>query len=769
MLEILWTRLFSVSTWYYFAFFAISVTMFGLTAGAIAVFLWGHHFQEANLSKRMAGLAMVMGLAVDLALLTYLSIPFHPRLSGVGIFSTLLIYLAIAAPFFISGIIICLCLTRFPGKLNTLYGADLAGAALGAFLVFPVLNNLDGPTAVFLAGALAAAAGICFAKAAGSRLHYRRSATAFFLLTLVMMGNLFYRPVRVEWVKNRHSQPMEEAWNAFSRIAVVGFRWTEQPYNWGISNAYRAKEPIGEIEIDIDGVSGTVMTKNDGRLEALEHLKYDVTAIAHHVRKNTDVFVIGVGGGRDILTAKVFGQASVTGAEINDKILKFVNGEYGDFTGHLDRMPGVTVINDDARSVLAGTKKTFGIIQASCIATWSATSAGAFTLAENSLYTVEAWKIFWDRLNPDGILSFNRWYEPGYPAQLLRLAALAGATLKKEGVRNPQAHVAVIKSMGTRTQPPAGTILVSKRPFDKEDLRNLRAAAKKLEFEIVQEPELAKTELFRDMMANADNPAYYESLPLDLSPPTDNRPYFFQMLRLKDVFGNWRDRFVEQAFNFEAALMLVVLLGLSVLLGSALIAAPLLLRSKTTPLSFSEGWPPLVFFASIGFGYILIETAQLQRLVIFLGHPVYSTTVVLFALLLASGLGAMVWKKISVLPAIILVTLVALTIGVQPAALRSFEHMGVAARILAALGFLIPLGFVMGMLFPTGMKLALARWPAHAPWFWAINGAGSVIASVLSVCLAMGWGFDAAMKAGGLCYILAGAALHFMRKQPVPN
>ncbi|TAN60278.1 hypothetical protein EPN18_08905, partial [bacterium] len=300
MLEILLTRVFSVATWYYFAFFAISVAMFGLTVGAIFVYKRADLFTPEKLGERMALFALLFAVSVDIALFIFLSVPFYPRLTGLGVFSTAFIYLVIAFPFACAGVVVCLCLTRYPEKTSLFYAADLVGAGVGAFMVFPVLNAMDAPTAVFLVGAVAALSAVFFASDCVNTKLKKASSAAFILLSLLMAINFVYQPVRVEWVKASFNVPEFELWNSFSRIAVYPTRIVKTPYSWGLSSAYKADNPIIEKMIDIDGVSETVMTYYDGNPKSVEHLKYDVTHIAHYLRDNAKVFIIGVGGGRDI-------------------------------------------------------------------------------------------------------------------------------------------------------------------------------------------------------------------------------------------------------------------------------------------------------------------------------------------------------------------------------------------------------------------------------------------------------------------------------------
>ncbi len=773
-LEILLTRIFSVATWYYFAFFAISVAMFGFTVGALAVYLFKDYFSNEKLYERLTLFALLFAVAVDLSLVIFLSIPFYPRLTGIGVISTVIAYLAIAAPFICAGVVVCLCLTRFPGKVGLLYGADLVGAAIGAFMVFPLLNAMDAPSAIFLVGAVSAIGAVFFALASGTRRLYSRSAGLLVFLTVIMVVNVLYQPVKVEWVKRSYNEPEKEAWNTISRVAVYPFKWVTKPYSWGLSTTFKPKKPIGERMLDMDGVSQTVLTLYDGTLESVEHVKYDITSIVHYLRDDAKVFIIGVGGGRDILAAKLFGQKTVVGAEINDRILEMVNVDYGDFTGHLDTWPGVRLISDEARSAITRMDEKFDIIQASCIATWSATSAGAFSLAENSLYTVEAWKIFLDHLTPTGILSFNRWFSPDYPAQLLRLSSLAAHTLRELGVEDPGRHIAVVRTefIGYKVGPdefyleelPSATILVSKSPFSESDLERLRSTVEELKFELVYDPSGQGDEIFKSVIDNAGDEEFHRTTALDITPPTDDRPFFFHMLRLKDLFKGKHFKYQEQRFNLTGIMMLYILLGVSIAMCVIFIIVPLIVMRDRVPLPGKWGLAGLVFFASLGFGYILVEIGQLQRLIIFLGHPMYSITVVLFSMLFASGLGAVAsnrWLRNTrtrtpvFMAMAILLGLLVFTIYMQPPILKAFEASSLNVRIMMSLAFLMPLGFFMGLPFPMGMELAVARSKEHTPWFWAINGATSVVASVLSVCISIALGFTATLKTGLLFYVSA--------------
>src|SRR5918997_5314823 len=203
---------------------------------------------------------------------------------------------------------------------------------------------------------------------------------------------------------------------------------------------------VNQLSMVIDSTAGTVLTRYTGDPDETDALRYDVTNLAHYARQDGDVLVVGVGGGRDVLSALEFDQRSVTGVEINGDILDITNGRYGDFTGHLDRHPKVDFVNDEARSYLARTDERFDIIQISLIDTWAATSAGAYALSENSLYTTEAWGEFFDSLDEGGILSVSRWFDfvgAERPLEMYRTASLASQALVEHGVENPRDHMLI--------------------------------------------------------------------------------------------------------------------------------------------------------------------------------------------------------------------------------------------------------------------------------------------------------------------------------------
>lgn len=768
MLEMLFTRVFSVAAWQYLAVSAASAAMFGCAAGALIVYLMREYFTDGFLYDRLSIFALLFGIFADLALMVFLSIPFYPRFSGIGIFSTAFVYLMTALPFVCAGVVISLCLTRFTEKTGECTGAVMAGAGIGAFMVSPVLKLMDAPTAIFLAGAAGSLGAIFFARplkaAGGEKRLYLRSGLIFFLLTVIMLGNFFYKSVRVEWVKGRFSVPDAESWNAFSRVAVYPLKYAKEPYSLGLSRTYEADRLIPERMLEIDGASETAMTGYGGNPETSDHLKYDISSIAHYLRSDAKVFIAGVGGGRDILTAKAFEQANITGAEPNDRLLQIVNYRFGNFTGHLNWLPGVKIINDDVRSVMTRTEDKFDIIHASDMASRRSLEYGAFSFEANGLYTVEGFNVMMERLSQNGLLSFTAWYDPEYPAQHLRLASIASFTLQKMGYQDPGKHIAVVRSAILDDRMPSATIIIGKSQFSDDDMADLKSAADALEFKFEYDPAGYKNTLFSDIIANAGNGDFHKTTKIDLTPPTDDRPFFYSPFRTGDLLPgkglhNWR------GFN-EGAIIVFMLTG-----GSALallfILGPLLDRSRA-PIAAGPYITGLLFFASTGLGSVLSGAGVFNRLAIFLGKPVYSITIVASSLLLSSGIGAFFsgrWVKGGIKRSGVLaftgvvVALLVFIIHLQTGILAEFERNDIAVRITVALLFLIPLGFFMGVHLPFGLSVASRSLREHTPWFLAIGFAAGAVGPLLAACISATMGFTMTLKAGLWFYTLAAFSL----------
>ncbi len=772
MYEVVLTRIFSVTMWYHFAFVAISVALFGLTAGALIVHLQPGRFRDGDVPARLWLFSLLFSLAIAICFVTQLAIPFDPELNVASAWSIVLTCLVISIPFVCSGVVVCLALTRFPAQTNRLYAADLVGAALGCILVVALFVVLDGPSLVIAIGAIAALGALFFAFEAASRRGFALALSLAVVLgsAAAVNGVLHSKGhplLRIVWAKGEPDfQHDFEKWNAFSRVTVD--RWGDGltgPSGVGMSRTIPSDTRVEQLGMVIDSNAATVLTRYTGDPSETDFLRYDISNLAHHALEAADVLVIGVGGGRDVLSALEFDQKSVTGVEINGNILDTTNGEYGAFTGHLDRNPRVRFVEDEARSYLARSDDTYDLIQISLIDTWAASSAGAYALTENSLYTTRAWDVFLDRLAPGGMLSVSRWYTiPGRerPLEAYRAVALAATVLMGRGAADPRAHLLVYRSDPNGAGASAMTLLVSPEPFSATTLAAISGAAARLGFTPVLTPDAAIDEHFAALASPNGPGEAIASFDADISAPTDDRPFFFQMADLGTVFGGAgfsRDDSTRPVLVLT--LLAVAILGMTL----GFIVLPLLFK---TGAAAHRGMAPFYsYFAGIGLGFLLIEIAQLQRLSIFLGHPTYALTVVLFSLLVSSGIGSMVSDRIAdprrptraLAPLGALVVTVAAFGVLTPEIIERLDGATTPVRITTAVAILVPCGLLMGTAFPIGMRAAAARPGAPTAFLWGINGATSVCASVFGVAIAIFFGISVSYFVGVGAYAFAAVAL----------
>ena len=772
MYEILLTRIFSVTITYHFAFMAISLAMFGMTLGALSVYLNPGNYTHDRLRPQMALSSLLFGIFAVVSFLLHCAVPFIPEPSIEGFETVAFTYTVMLFPFVFSGICVCAALTKFPQQLSKLYAADLAGAAAGCILLIYTLKVTDGPTAVFVVAFLASVGAGLFAANGGSKKLRRVSITfSAIFATFVILNTILAKQqsplLHLKWAKGRRqAHHLYEKWNAFSRIAVTGDpQEARSPITEGISSTYPVDRKVKQLALTIDANAETTLTAFNGDLSSVEHLKYDVKEFVHYLRPDSRVLIVGAGGGRDVLAALAFNQKAVCAVEMNGDILDCVNGRFGDFTGHLDRNPRVKFVNDEARSYIARLNKRFDIIQISFIDTWAATAAGGLTLAENSLYTLEGWELFLKRLSPTGILSVSRWYFPDLPGEAYRLTGLAAAALNQDGGESPRKHIVLIRNHyrgKDRTLPhEAATILVSKTPFSARDLDTVEKVAKKMQFDVVLSPRFSLDPIFATLASGKHLDKVSSNFPLNISPPTDDSPFFFNLVRLRDAFDLRLQEQAVSVHNLKAVFVLGALLGTVTVLTVLCILVPFGRSSRKGTLRGAA--PHLVFFAAIGCGFMLVEVSQMQRLIIFLGHPTYGLSVVLFVLLLSSGVGSLSTQsagnlglKSSAVARLLLLLGVMLFFGVlTPRMIHAFQASTTPQRILVAASMLFPLGLVLGMAFPLGLKLASHQSAALTPWLWGINGATSVLGSVLAVAIALEWGISVTYWVGYSCYIAA--------------
>jgi hypothetical protein len=374
------------------------------------------------------------------------------------------------------------------------------------------------------------------------------------------------------------------------------------------------------------------------------------------------------------------------------------------------------------------------------------------------------------------VLSVSRWYFRDRPAEVYRLVTLANAALRRLGIEDPRQHIMIVRHMNPVTAADApdgvGTILVSRQPFSDQDVRTIEEVAERLQFDVMLSPHTALDATFETLASGQDLQEYLAQYPLNINPPTDDSPFFFHLLWLRDLTNSELQRQGSQSFNSNAVAVLGSLAVITVGLTILCVFVPLVLTRKRHPLQ--GGKPLLIFFSAIGAGFMLIEISQMQRLAIFLGHPTYSLLVALFTLLLASGVGSYTtqkigqpgWFNVAANRLLVLCGMLLVFGLLTPFAISVFRSSPTVVRILVAVALLGPIGLCMGMAFPIGMKLGAVKTPAATPWLWGINGAFSVCASVFAVVIALNWSISTAFWLGLLCYVIALLSYGWASRKP---
>lgn len=747
LLELSLTRIFSVVFYYHFAFLAISIALFGLGAGGVFSYVVANW--RGSLFRKLGILSLVNSGLVVVAVLAVLT-----RGATLGIFDFALIYFTNALPFLGAGIIVSLAISSAIEQVDRVYFFDLLGAAAGCMALVGLLQWIGGPNTVMAVSILFAAAGAVWFSLANMRFGRVASVALGLLFALVITTNTRYHFLEVRYAKGQRLRPEQDSrWNPISRIGL-------------------AKDKDAGEMIFIDADASTAIARFDfDHLSAdnLRDLLHQGPGIPYNIRPGAKTLVIGPGGGWDVSRALASGSHDVTGVEINPLIANWImRKKYPALSNNLYLRPDVHINVEDGRSFVRRSPEKYQVIQATLVDTWASTAAGAFALSENNLYTTDAFRDYLSHLTDDGLLTFTRWgFDP--PRESLRLLSLARVALADLGENDPARHVIVARADANRI---AGwgatdTVIFSRKPFTEPDLARARDAIAAAGMTAVYVPGDAPKNPFGELLLAADPAAYERAYEYNVSPVTDNRPFFFYTVQPRDVKaflmrtgGQSADKKVNIAvLNLFYAMAVSVAAVLIILL-----LPPLVLGTKLPRERGVAGF--LGYFLAIGAGYILIEVALIQKFVLFLGHPTYALTVVIFSMLVSSGAGSFASRAIiadnSRRLLGVLVSAAAL-VGVLAVALQPILSAGVglpfAVKALATILLIAPSGFLMGMPFPTGLRMLERKHAASVRWAWSLNAAASVLGSVGALVLALYLGLVGTLLIGGALYLAALVAI----------
>lgn len=759
-LEVTLTRLLSVITFYHLAFFAVSIAMLGMTAGAITVYFKPEWFREHNLGLNSAKACLAYSVSVVITLTVLCLLPIYFIYSLMFILSIIIVTAACSLPFYFSGMVVSVVLTKYPLPIGKLYASDLIGASLGCLFVLGGLELFDGPALILLSGAVGIISVFCFAKGYLTFQLKKLSIIALVLLVGAVLINTFsdrgFRPINVKGRQETLNKYGFEKWNSFSRVSV--FPGEQRfPHLWGQSPVTPDSLKSYVYQMTIDGEAGTHLTRFN-KIEDIQFLRYDITNAAYYLKEGSEsACIIGVGGGRDIHSAILFGVKKILGVDVNPIFVNLQNNKFRN-ESNISNRPDVKLVVDEARSYLSRSEEKFSVIQMSLIDTWASTGAGAMTLTENSLYTVEAWKIILSRLDTNGVYTLSRWYNPLNIGETGRAVSLAIASLFEMGISEPSRHIAML------TVANLSTLIISKSPFTDSEISKLKEIAVNLKYNFVIVPgEVPSDEVLRKITSSKSKDELFINIKdetLNYFPPTDENPYFFNMLRLNNLGAIQTKGIGVHYGNLEATSALLILIFSIFLLTILTIVFPLMYRSRIQ--NFKKGktfWTAVFYFSLIGAGFMMTEIALMQRLSVFLGHPVYALGILLFTIILSAGIGSFFSERLPVtrtiwkyfLPAFAAIAILAINF-ILNAVISSMITSPMISKIIASILVIFPVGFTLGFFFPLGMRLAKTRSPEETPWFWGLNGIFGVLFSALAVFFSIYFSISLNLYLASLCY-----------------
>jgi hypothetical protein len=771
--EILLTRICALKLMFHFAFLVISNCLLGIGASGSLIFL----FQERMIRRTRFWVGLLTGLYL-LSLIGAYAFLLWARIDLLLDFSRIEDTLAFtfynlvaAVPFFLGGGVIGWILTVNAERVNTFYFVDLLGAGLGCWFC---------PLLLWKFGAGGCMVVICLLAVAALVATVPRSRRIVAVVAGIVLGagGLWLLPqaderfpIRGKWLLDitdtvqaridgriQHSE-----WSATGRIDVIQVD-PEQQFMFGRGARVWDLPLPDERYILQDGSAGTYIHDFTGNPGALDILRGTLYSAAVRVKHRPRVFVIGAGGGSDVWAARIHGASFVKAVELHRPILDVHFHVLPEFSRKLTEDPTIEWIHAEGRGALQRETELYDVIQMSGVDTWTSLTSGAYVLAENYLYTTEAIETMYRRLAPGGILQITRWAED---MESLRMISNVHAALGETNEGRLEETIVCL-----RTHDRLMAFLVRKGPFPPEELEEVVRFAVESGVKIAYFPPRPTESIVDTFIREPNKAAFIDDFPRDISPTTDDRPYFFNFSRWDRPFRTAKHLWEPTITSQGNPLFILSQLAFSIVLAACLILLPLLL-SRRRRIDGTHLWRVLLYFSGLGLGFIALELALIQKLNLFLGHPIYSITVTLFVMLVFTGLGSLFserWfreyqPRAWIVPASI-TALMGLLLLASSALTSWFIALPIGARIVIASALLAPLGLVLGVPFAYGIRILNRLNPTLIPWAWAVNACLTVVGSILTVVLSMNFGFRSVCVFAVLVYWIAFAALRGLSDRP---
>jgi hypothetical protein len=743
--EVTLTRIFAVQQFHHFAFLVIGLAVMGFAASGVVL-----SYRPYGTSPTALCLAYSVTIFLAYAVINFITFDSYSiAWDKQQIWILFLYFLSAAAPFFFAGWVIGANLTAAGEHANRPYAANLAGSALGVPLALIAIPALGGEGAVLLSIML----GVLAAAAFSERGPYRWSLVGVALMlgavSITIPSQLSlrlspYKPLSLTEMAPE-AQTTVSFWAPAARIDVVESGGTHVFPGLSLNADMELPQ---QAALFIDGDGPLPITNLSPESPAAATLaRYMPATLAYVLRPDADSLVIQSGAGLEVLAALAQGTGRVYIALDEPAVADLLSGEYEQFTDSLLQHPRLQLLERPSRGALLEGDDRYDIVHYALSDPFRPVTNGAFSLTEHYPLTVESFAHAMSRLSDDGLLVITRWLGTP-PSESARAWATLLAAMDSEGIGER-----ILAYRGMRT----ATMIATQRPFSGEELQAVREFLAFNGYDPIWLPDLRPEEL--NQRNRLPEPVYHElyaallsspqstieSYEFNLRPPTDDRPYFYHFFRwaqtpevLSTLGLSW------QPFGGSGYLVLVALLVMVIVMAAVLLIFPGFTGSSPSP-------PGIVYFACIGAGYLLVEIPLIQQFTLLLDRPTAALAVVLFTLLLASGVGSWLSDKLPLKGSLaVLVALVLLLALALPALMRMGLSWPLEARIMLAILSLTPLGMLMGVPFASGLRHVSAL---QIPWAWAVNGALSGVGGVVAAMLTLDLGFRIALAIGALAYL----------------
>ncbi len=784
-LQILIHRIVSAKLLNNYAFLVISLTMLGFAISGVVLTAMQRRVAR-RLPETMLVSACLLAISAVLATALFASstVNAEEMLSHAALLRSFLqlspYALLLTVPFVFAGLMLGALLSDERLPTRQIYFCDLLGSAFGALIVLPLFRYVGVET--MIAGfSLLLLVGVVFVvrpKTSALRLLSVLSCVML-LVAFAQRKEIFsiYYPdgSMLAATRNPAARTVLEytEWDPLARIeisAVPGRGPTTGVYAslFGENRAFlrRYRKLITQ-----NNFAFTYAVDYDGRPESLIGIEETIYASAYYATsvKKPKVAVIGVGGGFDILTALRFDAAEVTGIEINAATLNILRNVYRDYFRNWVGDPRVKLVNAEGRHYLSTAPERFDIIQLSGVDSYSGTPGAAHVFSENYLYTAEAFDLYLSRLSDRGMLNMMR-LEHSPAREMLRALTTAVGALRRMGVSDPKKHIVTVsEKTGFFT-----AMLVKRTPFSEAEIESLKQwTAQRPSFDVSAEPGSSKSEIknaYQDFLSLENErleAQFIRRYPLAIDPAVDDRPFFFNfsfwwhLLPGQRLFPDQPPSWIYVPILQLSLIVLAAAVSLVMVVTIFLPLAFLLRRGLPTPGKSRLG----VYCAGAAMGYLAVEVALMQLFGLFLGHPNYSISVVLAALLLSSGLGSL-WAEtiVTLLKSVRFVAyLLSAIIFVEYflffPQLSSLLGLPFLVRVLVTAALVFPIGVCLGVFLPTALDMVKVRTPHLVAWAWGVNGVFSVLAPLLAVAVATTFGISALLLSSVPIYLLVAFSL----------